>query len=51
MIKKFIDRLLGKATGKSATMDLHHWWRFRDSKVCFYRGTEDTAATHQILTS
>ncbi len=40
-----------KATGKSATMDLHHWWRFRDSKVCFYRGTEDTAATHQILTS
>jgi len=40
-----------KATGKSATMDLHHWWRFRDGKVCFYRGTEDTAATNQILTS
>jgi len=40
-----------KTTGKSATMDLHHWWRFRDGKVCFYRGTEDTAATNQILTS
>jgi ketosteroid isomerase-like protein len=40
-----------KATGKSATMDLHHWWRFRDGKVCFYRGTEDTAATREILTS
>ena len=40
-----------KATGKSAAMDLHHGWRFRDGKICFYRGTEDTAATKQILTS
>lgn len=37
------------ATGRSATMDLHHWWRFRDGKACFYRGTEDTAATAALL--
>ena len=37
------------ATGKSATMDIHHWWRFRDGKVCFYRGTEDTVQTQALL--
>jgi ketosteroid isomerase-like protein len=37
------------ASGKSATMDIHHWWRFRDGKVCFYRGTEDTAQTQGLL--
>ena len=28
-----------RASGKSGAMDLHHWWRFRDGKVCLYRGT------------
>ena len=37
------------ATGKSLTMDIHHWFRFRDGKIYFYRGTEDTAATAQAL--
>lgn len=37
------------ATGKSGTMDLHHWWRFDGDKVCFYRGTEDTALTADLL--
>jgi len=37
------------ATGKSAAMDIHHWWRFRDGKICYYRGTEDTAATEAML--
>ena len=37
------------ATGKSATMDIHHWWRFRDGKIYYYRGTEDTAATAEML--
>jgi len=37
------------ATGKSAAMDIHHWWRFRDGKICFYRGTEDTAQTQAVL--
>jgi uncharacterized protein len=37
------------ATGKSLTMDIHHWWRFRDGKIYFYRGTEDTAQTQEML--
>ena len=37
------------ATGKSTAMDIHHWWRFRDGKICFYRGTEDTARTQALL--
>jgi len=37
------------ATGRSAAMDIHHWWRFRDGKICFYRGTEDTAMTARML--
>ena len=38
-----------KDTGRSATMDLHHWWRFRDDKITWYRGTEDTALTARVL--
>jgi ketosteroid isomerase-like protein len=34
-----------RATGKSASMTLHHWWRFADGRVVFYRGTEDTEQT------
>ena len=37
------------ATGNTATMDIHHWWRFRDSKIYLYRGTEDTAQTQDML--
>jgi hypothetical protein len=37
------------ATGKSGSMHLHHWWRFDGDKVCFYRGTEDTALTAELL--
>jgi hypothetical protein len=32
-------------------MDLHHWFRFRDGKVYFYRGTEDTALMADALTA
>ena len=39
------------ATGKSGTMDLHHWFRFRDGKIWYVRGTEDTALTAELLTS
>jgi ketosteroid isomerase-like protein len=31
-----------KATGKSASMYMQHWWRFADGKVAFFRGSEDT---------
>ena len=37
------------ATGKSGEMDLHHWFQFRDGKVAYYRGTEDTALTAELL--
>jgi uncharacterized protein len=37
------------ATGKTATMDIHHWWRFRDGRIYLYRGTEDTAQTQDML--
>jgi len=30
-------------------MDLHHYWRLRDGKVAYYRGSEDTALTAAIL--
>jgi ketosteroid isomerase-like protein len=39
------------ATGKSGAMDLHHWWRFRNGKVCFVRGTEDTALVADALSA
>ena len=38
-----------RETGKSATMTLHHWWRFRGDKIYFYRGSEDTALTAATL--
>jgi hypothetical protein len=38
-----------RANGRSGVMDLHHWWRFRGDKICFYRGTEDTALTAALL--
>jgi ketosteroid isomerase-like protein len=30
-------------------MDLHHFFRFRDGKIAYYRGTEDTVQTAQVL--
>ena len=38
-----------KKTGKSVSMHLHHWFRFRDGKIAYYRGTEDTAITAAAL--
>ena len=38
-----------RETGKSATMNIHHWWRFTDGKISFYRGSEDTVATAAAL--
>jgi hypothetical protein len=35
--------------GSAAFLDIHHWWRFRGGKICFYRGTEDTARTQDLL--
>lgn len=38
------------ATGKSAEMNLHHYWKFREGKVCFVRCSEDTALVAATLT-
>jgi hypothetical protein len=34
-----------RETGREAAMNLHHYWRFRDGKVEYYRGSEDSAQT------
>jgi ketosteroid isomerase-like protein len=31
-----------KATGKTASMYMQHWWRFADGRIVFFRGSEDT---------
>jgi hypothetical protein len=37
-----------RSTGKTAEMNLHHYFRFGDSKTAYYRGTEDTAQTQTV---
>ena len=42
-------RTTSRRTGKSTAMDLHHLFRFRDGKIAYYRGTEDTAQVEAAL--
>jgi uncharacterized protein len=42
-------RVKGRATGRTAAMDLHHYFKFRDGKIAYYRGTEDTAQTEAVV--
>jgi ketosteroid isomerase-like protein len=42
-------RAKSRATGKALDMNLHHYFKFRDGQVCYYRGTEDTAQTEAVL--
>ena len=46
-----VVRFTGKSlqTGKSASMQLHHWFHFRDGKIAYYRGSEDTVLTVATL--
>jgi ketosteroid isomerase-like protein len=44
-------RAKSRATGKGIDMNLHHYFRFRDGKVSFYRGTEDSSQTEAALTA
>ena len=37
------------ATGRDVAMNIHHYWRFRDGKVCFVRSSEDTAQVAAAL--
>ena len=34
-----------KATGKTASMYMQHWFRFANGKVAFFRGSEDSGQT------
>jgi ketosteroid isomerase-like protein len=42
-------RARSRANGQVAEMDLHHYFKFRDGKIAYYRGTEDTALTETVL--
>jgi ketosteroid isomerase-like protein len=42
-------RAKSRSTGKEIDMNLHHYFRFRDGKVSFYRGTEDSSQTEAAL--
>ena len=42
-------RARSRGTGKTAAMNLHHYFKFRDGKIAYYRGTEDTAQTETVL--
>jgi uncharacterized protein len=37
------------ASGRRAEMNLHHWFQFRDGKISFYRGSEDTSQSEAIF--
>ena len=34
-----------KATGRTASMYMQHWFRFENGKIAFFRGSEDSAQT------
>ena len=38
------------ATGKNVAMNMHHYWKFRDGKVCYVRSSEDTAQVAAAMT-
>jgi ketosteroid isomerase-like protein len=42
-------RVKVRATGKMAAMHLHHYFTFRDGKIRYYRGSEDSAQTVAVL--
>ena len=39
-----------KATGKTASMYMQHWWKFADGKIVFFRGSEDTDQSARAFT-
>jgi hypothetical protein len=42
-------RARSRGTGRSAEMNLHHYFKFRDGKIAYFRGTEDTAQVEAVL--
>ena len=39
------------ATGREASMTMHHYWRLRDGRVEYFRGSEDTELTTRCFSS
>jgi len=37
------------STGREASMTMHHYWRLRDGKVTYFRGSEDTELTAAVF--
>jgi uncharacterized protein len=37
------------ATGREASMTMHHYWRLRDGKVELFRGSEDSETTASVF--
>jgi ketosteroid isomerase-like protein len=42
-------RARSRSTGKTSEMNLHHYFKFRDGKIAYYRGSEDSAQTEAVL--
>jgi len=42
-------RARSRSTGKTAEMNLHHYFKFRDGRIAYYRGSEDSAQTETVL--
>jgi hypothetical protein len=42
-------RARSRSTGRSTEMNLHHYFKFRDGKIAYYRGSEDSAQTEAAL--
>jgi len=42
-------RCRSRSTGRVAAMNLHHYFKFQDGKIAYYRGSEDTAQTEVVL--
>jgi uncharacterized protein len=42
-------RARSRGTGQTAQMNLHHYFKLRDGKIAYYRGSEDTAQTETVL--
>jgi len=38
-----------RSNAKSVSMNLHHFFRFREGKIAYYRGTEDSAITEALF--
>ena len=38
-----------KATGRTASMFMQHWWRFADGRIVFFRGSEDSEQSAAVF--